>query len=484
MDMEERHIVTIDLGTSKTALTVAGINGDNIQILYYKKVPSHGMKYSYVLNSGKESDVVRSLVEDAENELKIKIKRVIVGMPRYNVRQEAKSGSIECNREECITTEEIENLKSLALEQYPLQHPDTEEVFGIVPQSFSNGDEIGLTENDMIGVSSNILEGNFKIFIGKRQHLHNIDMIFKDLNIDVLKKYFTPDTTAKVVLTPGEMENGVALIDLGAAVTSVTIYYQNIMRHYAAIPFGGRSVTSDIKTECLISTELAENIKKAFGGCMPDRLQNLSEKTLHIKGNPMSHDTQIQVKFLSEIITARMKEIIDAILFEIQESGFADNLRSGVVITGGGANLMNCAAYIKDISGYDVRTGTPIRHLFSSSGNDGICNVDASVSAGLVTAAKHDRMPDCTIGIDSQVNIPEIEIEKPGRDEEVRTPDEDYTDTVFEQSQEQPEQTHGGAGKRQGGKDSKEPKPKKKKTITWIGTLFKEVYDSLDKENV
>ena len=67
MDMEERHIVTIDLGTSKTALTVAGINGDNIQILYYKKVPSHGMKYSYVLNSGKESDVVRSLVEDAEN---------------------------------------------------------------------------------------------------------------------------------------------------------------------------------------------------------------------------------------------------------------------------------------------------------------------------------------------------------------------------------------------------------------------------------
>ena len=51
MAMEERHIVAIDLGTYKTSLTVAGINGDNIQILFYRKIPSDGIRYSYVFNS-------------------------------------------------------------------------------------------------------------------------------------------------------------------------------------------------------------------------------------------------------------------------------------------------------------------------------------------------------------------------------------------------------------------------------------------------
>ena len=495
MAMEERHIVAIDLGTYKTSLTVAGINGDNIQILFYRKIPSDGIRYSYVFNSGKAAKVVRKLVEEAESELKIKIRRAIVGMPKYNVRQESNSGKLDRSIEECISAEEIENLKNMAQETYPLQHPDVEEVFGTVAQSFSNGDEIGLTENDMIGVSSSIIQGNFKIFIGKKQHLHNIDMIFKDLGIDIIRKYFTPDSIAKAVLTPGEMENGVALIDLGAGVTSVSIYYRNIMRHYAAIPFGGNSITSDIKTECQIPGELAENIKKAFGGCMPDKLQNLSEKTLHIRSGSMAPNTQIQVKFLSEIITARMKEIIDAVLYEIQMSGFADNLRSGVVITGGGAGLMNCGNYIKEMSGYDVRSGAPIRNLFSAPGYDSIYNADAEVSAGLVITAKNDRIPECTAEADAPDTCPEIEIERSAGETAVpqeNTPEEDnYSGTVFGAPEEdgtavkddrKPGKSGKGSGSGKGNRPGKEDKEKNSGIIWEIGNLFKGFYDSLDKE--
>ena len=107
------------------------------------------------------------------------------------------------------------------------------------------------------------------------------------------------------------------------------------MRHYSSIPFGGKNITHDIKTECQISEALAENIKLAFVACMPEKLQSLSDKIIHIRSNSAEPDKQLPVKYLSEIITARIEEIIMAILYEIEKSGFADMLRSGIVVTGG-----------------------------------------------------------------------------------------------------------------------------------------------------
>ena len=46
----EKHIVAIDLGTSKMSLTVTKVCGNDIQIVYYKETPSAGIKYSGVVN--------------------------------------------------------------------------------------------------------------------------------------------------------------------------------------------------------------------------------------------------------------------------------------------------------------------------------------------------------------------------------------------------------------------------------------------------
>ena len=38
--MDEKYIVAIDLGSYKVALLVAKVNGDDIQVVYYKETPS------------------------------------------------------------------------------------------------------------------------------------------------------------------------------------------------------------------------------------------------------------------------------------------------------------------------------------------------------------------------------------------------------------------------------------------------------------
>lgn len=394
MDTTERHIVAIDLGSSKIALTVAKVNGGDIQIIYYKETPSHGIKYSSVFNVKNVTDTLSRAVREAEEQLGIKITQAVVGMPKFPIRQETSNGEIKDRGEDTdITAEDIAFLKNFAEEAYPLKNPEKEAIYGAVAQSFSDGENFQIIENDIIGMTSDVLEGNFKIFIGKKSDLRKIDQVMTKVGITGTKKYFTADTTAKAVLTQSEMENGVALIDFGGGCTSVTIYQDSIMRHYASIPFGGRNITEDIKSESQISERLAENIKLAFGACMPEKLQSMSEKIIHIRSNSAEPDMKLPVKYLSEIITARIEEILMAILYEIEQSGFADSLRSGIVITGGVAQTANLGNLIYDLSGYRARTGYP-QNNFSHIGFEGICETSSTASIGLILAAK-DEMGNC-----------------------------------------------------------------------------------------
>lgn len=408
--MEERYIASVDLGTSKLAVCVARVQDQNVEVIYYKESPSLGIRYSYVLIPGKVKAGLRTAISEAQQALRIKIQQVIVGLPRWYVRQETASASMtRPEPDDLIQENEIRALKSMALESYPLEDSAKEVIYGAVAQSFSTEDCINEPENDIVGMAAETLEGNFKVFIGNRRYSSNIDSVFNDMGIAIAKKYFTPGITARAVLKSEQMENGVALIDIGAGVSSVTIFKDKIMRFYAAIPFGGNSVTNDIKSECNFSFELAENIKKAYGACMPNKLSSLGEKSIQIVDEDGNATAQVSVKYISEIITARMKEIIEALLFRIQESGYAseDDLRAGVVVTGGGAELVNCTNLIKELSGYSVKIGRP-RRFFSCEGCPEASEASAATSMGMILSAKGDRFLNCVNEVAARVVKPAV----------------------------------------------------------------------------
>lgn len=470
--MDEKHIVAIDLGTSKFALAIARVSGEDIQIVYYREVPSAGIRYSYIFNPTQVATALKPVIEAAEKELDIKITQAVVGMPRYSVRQETNQGSIKLNPDECITADDINYLKDMAQQEYPLDDPK-EVLFGAVAQSFSTSEDFQLVEKDIIGMASDMIEGNFKIFIGNKRYLQNIDLVFNNMKIAVAGKYFTPDTTAKAVLTAAEMESGTALIDFGAGVTSVSVYSGGIMRHYAAIPFGGKSITNDIDTECKIfSGTLAENIKLAHGICMPEKLQNMNEKILRINIGATAQYKDLPVKYLSEVITCRVQEIMEAVLYEIQKSGFADKLRSGIVLTGGGANLANCGNFITELSGYSVRIGYP-KPLFSSGGCIGVHEAEAAISIGMILAAARDCCDDCSVPETYPTGKTSVIVE-PAAEKEKETEAQDngmtesglHSGTLFPDD-ETVEQARP--------KRKEAPQPGKQRTVSWKSKLQKAV---------
>ena len=495
--MDERHLVAIDIGTSKIALTVAKVEGDNVQIIYYRETPSAGIKYSRVINPSKASGAIRQAVGTAEKELGIRITDMVAGLPKYEVRQNLATLSVDRDADTCVSQEEINDIKGEAIKTYPLENKDSEMLFGAVAQSFGDDENIQIAENDVIGMAPERLESHFKVFVGQKKYVKDLNLAFHNAgDLHVVREYFTPDAIAKAVLYDFEMDNGVALVDLGAGVTSVSIYYGNIMRYYSAIPFGGSAITSDIKTECYITERLAENIKIAYGACLPEKLMSLSDKTLLINSNDAVPAKQVTVKYLSEIITARATEITEAILYEIQKSGFADRLRSGIVITGGGANLLNINNLIKDISGYNVRTGYP-KHSFSTS-EEAVNDTSAAACIGMILMAKSEKI-DCSAqeqemaeeqvpaandSLQDSVKVNSIgdkNIDEPVLD------DQGKGDLFPDDPADIPPKPQGG-GRKTRKKEEGNEEETKKKTYTWkIGNLFnkvKEVVNEINDESI
>ena len=470
--MQQKTIAAIDLGTSKFSVAVARISGEDVEIEYYREHPAAGIRNSFVFNPKQATEKLQEAIGEAEAALHIKIRQAVVGLPRYSVRQIYRSGELpRTDPNEYISRNEIEILKDMALTSYPLEDEKGEEVYGAVAQSFSTKEEIQLVEEEVIGTISASVTGNFKIFIGDRSRTSAIDKVFNDLSIAIARKYFLPDTTSSIVLSQEEKINGVALIEMGAGVTSVSIWHGGIMRYYAAIPFGGNSITNDIRIECGISEVLAENIKLAYGSCLPTRLASLSEKVLQIRYEDRP-TKEVQVKYLAEIIAARTKEIIDAILYEIQQSGLQDILRSGVVLTGGCANLTGLAGLVKDMSGYNVRLGYS-RHLFSASGCGGVYSTGATGAIGMILAAKNDSLQDCVEVLKVPVSEPEAEVEE----EEPENND----GSLFGPGQIEVVPT----GKEKEPKKPREPKKPKKPHIIWskVTDTLGSLYDLISKED-
>jgi len=393
--VEERYIAAVDLGTSKLALSIAKVYGNDVQVVWYGEEPSAGIRYGYIYNPNKVLVPFKALLDKAEKELGIHIRQAAVGLPKYYIHE--MTAPMTCDRSglnESITREDVSNLKEMAIGTYPLDDAEKEVHFGVVAQSYDVEDMHQASEEEIIGTFSSELSCNFKVFIGSRTSYNYIDRLFNEAGLSIAKRYFTAETTARLVLTQEEMENGVALIDLGAGASSVTVFSRGILRHYASIPFGGASITEDIRMECGFNTHLAENIKLKCGNCISDKLANMTEKVIKIDYHGTMPDKELPVRYLAEVIQAREEEIINAMLYEIQRSGYADELRSGVVITGGASEMLNTQNLIKDMSGYNVRMGYPL-HLFSANGCAGTTETAATGCMGMIMALKNDISISC-----------------------------------------------------------------------------------------
>lgn len=387
--MEDNYIVTVDLGSGTLRIAVARVVEGKIDICYYNDYAAEGMSHGKVLNPSRLGAILARAKKDAEEYLGIKINDIAVNCQKNDIRSIDVHVKLEMSGNGSVDKQSLGMLEDLASKESENMLETNESILSLVPQQFDLDEELGVSVDDIIGMSGQDLSATYKVFIGKTSALRQIDEACKIAGIALHKNIFIPQYEGMCCLTGSEKESGVALFDLGSGASSVSVFYGGVLRHYGSIPFGGDSITADIRNLCSIDdVRLADNIKKGYGGCMPDKLQSLGDKTLRITDIHTGIKTEITAKYLSEVITARMREIVNALLYELQISGYAeDKLKNGIVVTGGMAPTLNLCYLIKDASGFSTRIGAPARNLFETTQSRFFSSEATSLAALLIMMA-------------------------------------------------------------------------------------------------
>src|SRR6056297_77534 len=378
MSQQEKLVAAIDIGTTKV-VAVTGKMKENgrIEILGISKTPSTGIKRGVVQNIDETVHAIRKTVEDVESASGARISDVFVGIAGQHIKTIRNRGYINRDSyEDEITREDIDDLIK---EMYNISIDVGEEIIHVLPQNFIVDNETGI--KNPVGMLGRRVEANFHIVIGQITSARNIGKCISKAGLKLNELILEPLASSAAVLTADEKEAGVALVDIGGGTTDVAVYYDDIIRHTAVIPFGGDVVTKDIKEGCSILQRQAELLKIQYGSALGDIARD--DEVVSIPGISGREPKEISLKSLAYIIQSRMEEILNAVLYEIENSGYYERLSAGIVITGGGALLKDLPQLVKFVTGMDVRLGYPSELLASESVDD-VNNPMFSTSVGLI----------------------------------------------------------------------------------------------------
>lgn len=360
--MEKGKIVVgLDIGTTKICAIVGRKNEfGKLEVLGMGKAESEGVIKGIVTNIDKTVYAIGKAVKEASDMSGIDIGVVNVGIAGQHIRSTIHHGSITRSSNDDEIS--IEDVSRLTEDMYRIVIPPGSEIIHVMPQDYTVDYEEGI--KDPVGMSGVKLEADFHIITAQTSAINNINKCVRRGGLEIDNLILEPLASSLAVLSDEEKEAGVCLIDIGGGTTDIAIFYDNIIRHTAVIPFGGNILTNDIQAGLMVMAKQAEQLKTKFGKAIAEEAN--PNEVVSIPGIRNRSAKEISVKNLSNIIQARMEEIIEMAHTEIISCGFENRLAGGIVITGGGSQLNSLKHLVEYMTGMDTRIGYPNEHLGKS----------------------------------------------------------------------------------------------------------------------
>lgn len=354
--------VVIDIGSTRTRGLAGSISDNNkIEILGHAIVPSKGIKRGVVLNIEEFSATLRSLIAKLEEQAGIEIRIVDVSMAGQAIQTLTFEGIRYTSGTGIVSQQDIDYLFNEA-KNMPVEPGNR--IYHIIPQTYTIDDEPNIS--NPIGHAGRKVHSRFKLITGPKTYKDNVEMAFSKIGVQIGRFYIATLATAEAVANEDEKEAGVAIVDIGSGTTKMSVYINNQLAHTAIIPFAGDVITNDIREGCGILARFAEQLKIQYGQALGDFADE--DKVVTIAGGNGWESKEISFRNLAYIIQARLEEIIDSIMFQIEKSGMTQNINQGIILTGGTAQLKNILQILKFRTGLDARLATSELKLVASTG--------------------------------------------------------------------------------------------------------------------
>ena len=383
MTKKERHIVALDIGSTKTCALIGEQDEDGgVKFAALGAAESKGWRKGQIVNLDLAVSSIRRAVEEAETIVGVPVESASVGVAGSHVRGiNSRGGVTVATKPRDIQRDDVRRAIEAAR---GITLPEDREVLHVLPQEFylDGHDSI----RDAIGMVGQRLEANVHIVTASGTATQNIVTAVNRAGVRVDDTVLEPFASAESCLTQDERELGCCLLDVGGGTTELIAYSGGVVRHTAAIPVGGDHFTNDLAVGLRTPIPEAEKLKRehacVFRGFVPE------DRAIEIASVGDRPPRTVFARMLAEIVEPRAQEFLMLIRDELRRGGVEQQVPAGIVFTGGGAHLRGLPELAEKVFNLPVRIAAP-RGLAGMS--DQVSQPEYSTAVGLVLYGARTR---------------------------------------------------------------------------------------------
>ena len=350
MDEISRYAVGLDVGTSNVRAVVAGITGDgSLNVVGYGEAPNQGMRKGVVANLNGPAQAIDAMLGEVERMSGYEVNSAVLSVNGAQIVSTRTEGMIAVGAmEHEVNEEDLARVEEVALQG---RLPANQEVLQVVPLQFALDGQAGI--KNPLGMTGSRLEMRANVVSTLAPNCENLRRAAEAANVTTEALVPSAVAAARAVLSERQRENGVAVVDIGAATTGVAIYEENDLRYVGVVPLGSNFITNDLAVMLAVDTEVAEEIKRRFANGVAVE----TERPVVLKWH--GQDLEFERAQIDEVVQARLREIMEMVRKELRRARYEQRLPEGIVLTGGGAKIRGIEQFVRETLAVSVKIGVP-----------------------------------------------------------------------------------------------------------------------------
>jgi cell division protein FtsA len=326
-----QYYTSLEVGSSKVVMAVGRVSGEKLEIVSVVQLPHKGMHQGQIIDAREITTAIHKIKTELEITHDIQISEVYASVADITLESVNAKGVLSIKKS--VTAKDIEEVKKVAEELLPLR--SDRQILHHSPLFFKIGSQKHLKAP--LGQKTTSLEVHSLLIIGAKKTLQVIRDCAAYSNIQILEFIPQPVASSEVVLTAEDKEKGVAVVDIGGAMTQLMVFKEGKMAFCQTLPVGGSHFTNDLAVGLRTPQISAEKIKKNNGAALVDLIGE--EETVQVESLKGDGLQTVSTKLVAEILEARAEETLGLILRKLNDEGLLGHIKGGLVLTGGGCQL-------------------------------------------------------------------------------------------------------------------------------------------------
>ncbi len=349
----EGLITALDIGTSKISAMIAHKgDGGELIVLGTGQRESRGVKRGYIADMTATEVAVREAVEQAERIAGFNIENVWAGFSAGGLISDEAFIEVELGGHRI----EQSDIDALLSEGRQAIDPQGRMVLHAQPALYTLDGLTGVKKP--LGLHADRLGVHIHVIAADGSPVRNLDLCVRSAHLEVKSIIASPIATGYACLSDEERDLGVALVEIGAGITNVSLFAGEMLVGLKSIPFGAADITDDIASAFGTTRGQAERMKCFHGSANASPRDNHEMITIRAADEDMDA-TQITKAALIGVIRQRLEHLMKEVQAALTELKFEGPVGRQVVLTGGGAELKGVADYAQQLLGRSVRIGRP-----------------------------------------------------------------------------------------------------------------------------